>query len=324
MEAKEELISIIIPVYNLADYIRDCLESVLQQTYKKVEILVIDDGSTDDTLVICREYERRDSRIRIICREHEGLSASRNAGNKEAKGEYIAHIDGDDILAPTYIAYLYQLIVKYDADISMCNYIPVFEGQKLPPKKAVNCKDKIKVMTKEQALETLFYQKYFITATWAKLFKRELFLNVAFPYGKLAEDMGSTYKLIHCSEKVVYGSKIQYYYLQRAGSIIHALSSQKGKDYIEQSEDMVKFIEKKYPHLAKAAYCRCFSSYMQVLSNIAFSKIYDAPQKEIRDNIKKYRKSVLFNKKARLVNRGCALVSYFGIWALRLGLMALK
>lgn len=99
-------------------------------------------------------------------------------------------------------------------------------------------------MTKEQALETLFYQKYFITATWAKLFKRKLFSNVEFPYGKLAEDMGSTYKLIHHSGKVVYGSKIQYYYRLRAGSIIHALSIQKGKDYIEQSEDMVKFIEK--------------------------------------------------------------------------------
>lgn len=324
METKEELISIIIPIYNLAEYIRDCLDSVLKQTYKNIEILLIDDGSTDDTVMICREYERKDSRIRIICKEHEGLSAGRNEGNREAKGEYIAHIDGDDILSPTYIAYLYRLVVKYDADISMCNYIPVLEGQKIPPKKAGNRNDKIKVMTKEQALETLFYQKYFITATWAKLFKRKLFSNVEFPYGKLAEDMGSTYKLIHHSGKVVYGSKIQYYYRLRAGSIIHALSVQKGKDYIEQSEDMVKFIEKKYPQLARAAYCRCFSSYMQVLSTVAFSEIYDASQKEIRDNIKKYRKSVLVNRKARLVNRGCAFVSYFGIWALRLGLMTLN
>lgn len=324
MEAKEELITIVIPVYNLEKYVQNCIDSVLSQTYKNLEILLIDDGSTDNTLTICREYAKTDNRIRIICREHEGLSSIRNYGSKEAKGEFIAHIDGDDILEPTYIEYLYRLMVQYDADISMCNYIPVLEGKAITKEKAANSKDKIKVMTKEQALETLFYQKYFTTATWAKLFKKKLFLNVAFPDGKLAEDMGSTYKLIHYSEKVVYGAQIQYYYLQRAGSIIHALSFQKGKDYVELSADMVKFIEEKYPHLINAACSRCFSSNIQVLSTIAFSEIYNTAHKEIIDNIKKYRKNVLFNPKARLVNRGCAFVSYFGIWALKLGLMVLK
>lgn len=324
MEAKEELITIVIPVYNLETYVQNCIDSVLGQTYKNLEILLIDDGSTDNTLTICREYAKTDNRIRVICREHEGLSSIRNHGSKEAKGEYIAHIDGDDILEPTYIEYLYRLMVQYDADISMCNYIPVLEGEMIPKEKAANSKDRIKVMTKEQALETLLYQKYFTTATWAKLFKKKLFLNVEFPYGKLAEDMGSTYKLIHYSEKVVYGSKIQYYYLQRSGSIVHALSSQKGKDYIEQSKNMLEFIEEEYPHLANAAYSRYFSSNIQVLSTVAFSKIYDSSQKEIVENIKKYRKSVLLNRTARLINRGCAFVSYFGIWALRLGLMVLK
>lgn len=324
MEAKKVLITIVIPVYNLEKYVRRCLDSVLEQTYKNIEILIIDDGSTDDSLTICREYAQIDNRIRIICREHEGLSAIRNCGSKEAKGEYIAHIDGDDILEPTYIEYLYWLIEQCDADISMCNYIPVLEGKAIPKERAENSKDRIKVMTKEQALETLFYQKYFTTATWAKLFKKKLFLNVAFPNGKLAEDMGSTYKLIHYSEKVVYGSKIQYYYLQRAESIIHALSFQKGKDYVELSADMVKFILEKYPHLIDAAYSRCFSSNVQVLSTIAFSEIYNVSHTEVIDNIKKYRKNVLFNPKARLVNRGCAFVSYFGIWALKLCLMVLK
>lgn len=324
MEAKEELVTIVIPVYNLAQYVQNCIDSVLRQTYKNIEILIIDDGSSDNTLTICNEYAKRDNRIRVICRKHEGLSAVRNIGSREAKGEYVAHIDGDDILEPSYIEYLYRLIIQYNADISMCNYIPVLEGKKIPRQKAVNSRQEIKVMTKEQALETLLYQKYFITATWAKLFKKELLLKVEFPYKKLAEDMGSTYKLFHYSEKVVYSSKIQYYYLQRTGSIVHALSFQKGKDYIEQSQKMVKFIEVKYPHLTDAAYSRCFSSNIQVLSTIAFSKICDPLYVEVKNNIKKYRKSVLFNSKARLVNRGCAFISYFGIGALKLGLMVLR
>lgn len=324
MERRVELITIVIPVYNLAGYVQNCLNSVLKQTYENIEILIIDDGSTDNTPAICREYAKKDSRIRVICREHEGVSAIRNMGCREAKGEYIALIDGDDLLEPTYIEYLYQLLVKYDADISMCNYIPFFEGKKIPRKEAVNSKDRIKVMTREQALEILLYQKYFITTIWAKLFKKELLLKVEFPYGKLANDMGSIYKLIHYSDKVVYSSKIQYYYLQRAGSIVHALPFQRGKDYIEQSEDMVKFIEEKYPNLVDAAYSRCFSTCIQVLSTVAFFRIYDSSYKEIIDNIKKYRKKVLCNPEARLVNRGCALVSYLGIWVLRLGLMVLK
>ena len=327
MEIKEELITIVIPVYNLGKYIRNCLDSVCAQTYKNLEILLIDDGSTDNTLVICREYAKRDERIRMICREHEGLSAVRNIGSREAKGEYIAHIDGDDILERTYISYLYQLLTEYDADISMCSYIPLWEGREKSQKKAAGKDVKIKVMNREQALEALLYQKHFITATWAKLFKKKLFSKVEFPHGKLAEDMGSTYKLIHCSEKVVYSSKIQYYYLQRSGSIVHALSFQKGKDYLEQSEEMVKFIEKEYPHMIRAAYSRCFSSNIQVLSTITFFKKYDFSKKEmvaeITENIKKYRKNVLFNREARVVNRGCAFVSYFGIWVLRLGLMIL-
>lgn len=321
---EDKLITIVIPTYNVAQYIQGCLDSVLTQTYKKIEILLIDDGSTDGTLAICRKYEKEDNRIRVISSEHEGVSAVRNVGSKEAKGEYIAYIDGDDILEPTYIEYLYQLMERYDADISMCNYIPFWEGKEIPKRKVGDNKEKIKVMTKEQALETLLYQKYFISAVWAKLFKKELFSFVEFPYGKLAEDMGSIYKLIHYSNKVVYSSQIQYYYLQRYGSTTHALSSQQGKDYIEQSEDMVKFIEKKYPHLIHAAYSRCFSSSIQVLSTIAFSEIYNLSHAEIRNIIKKYRGCVLSNPRTRLVNRGCALVSYFGIWVLRLGLMILR
>lgn len=322
MEGK--LITIVIPVYNVAQYVRNCLDSVLAQTYKNVEILMVDDGSIDDTLTICREYEKKDSRIRVISREHEGVAAVRNVGSKEAKGEYIAYIDGDDILEPTYIEYLYRLMIRYDADISICNFIPFFEGKEISKGKAVDSKEKIKVMTGEQALEILLYQKYFTTAAWAKLFKKELFSYVEFPNGKLAEDMGSIYKLIHYSNKVVYSSKIQYYYLQRSGSTTHALSFQQGKDYIELSEEMVKFIEKKYPHLIHAAYSRYFSSSIQVLSTITFSEIYDPSHAQIIKIIKKYRGNVLLNPRTRLVNRGCAFVSYFGIWVLKLGLMVLR
>lgn len=324
METRDDLITVVIPVYNLEQYVKPCIESVLMQTYQNIEILLFDDGSTDTSPEICDEYAKKDTRVRVIHKKNEGVSVIRNIGAKEAKGAYIAHIDGDDILTPAYIEYLYKLVVEYDADISICNFISFMDGTEIPKEKAENGKEDIEVMTKKQALEALLYQKYFTTATWAKLYKRELLLKVEFPYGRLAQDMDSTYKLFHYSNKVVYSSKIQYYYLQRASSVVHACLSKREKDYIELSGDMVKFIEVNYPDLIQAAYSRCFSSNIQVLSTISFNKIYDQSHKININNIKKYRKDVLFNSNARIVNRGCALISYFGIWVLRLGLMIFK
>lgn len=320
----DDLVTIVIPVYNLEQYISVCVDSVLQQTYRNIEILIVDDGSTDASPMICDEFAKKDSRVRVIHKKNEGLSVVRNIGAKEAKGKYIAHIDGDDILMPTYIEHLLSLLVEYNADISMCSFVPFMDGDEIPKGKVQNSRENIKIMTKEQALETFLYQKYFTSSTWGKLFKKELLLRVEFVYGSMCEDMDSIYKLIHYSDKVVYSSKIQYFYRQRLGSIVHTCLLKREKDCIEAADGMVKFIEGYYFNLRHAVYSKCFSSNIQILLTIPFYEVYDSRHKNVIDNIKKYRKDVLLNSKARIVSRGCALVSYFGIWVLKLGLIIFR
>lgn len=218
-------VSVIIPVYNVADYVETCLRSVMTQTYTDLEILVCDDGSTDESGEICDRIAREDARIRVIHTENHGLSAARNACLDMATGEYVAPVDSDDLVATTYIERLVCACVEQDADIAICDYQKIEEAcQTIDQAVSDSAADATAVYTNLECLEHLYHptSSGMSTVAWAKLYRRTLFENpqVRYPIGKLHEDLFTTWKLLYLAQKAVYVRVSLYGYRIRGGSIM--------------------------------------------------------------------------------------------------------
>lgn len=244
-----ELISVIVPIYNVEKYINKCVDSIINQTYKNIEIILVNDGSTDNCYNICNEYEKKDNRIKVIHQENSGLSEARNAGIKIANGEYLAFIDGDDYILEDMLEYLYGLINETNSEISVCNFIRYWNDDKKIVDYDITRK-KI-VLNKEKALKEILKNDLLKSFAWNKLYKKSLFKNVKYPKGMKMEDVATTYKLISNSEKVVIGKVPKYYYIQRDGSILATKSTSMYIDYYKAVYERYKFIDKKYPNLEK-------------------------------------------------------------------------
>lgn len=316
-DVEEAQISVIVAVYNIEDYIERCIKSIIGQTYRNLEIILIDDGSTDCSGKICDSYQKKDERIKVIHKKNGGLSSVRNLGSILATGKYLAHIDGDDFISETYFEYLAALILKSSADIAICDYARVKDSV---PKKIEKKRETVLEMDSKTALKELLYQKHFTTSSWAKLFTTEQIRGINFPQRSNAEDMATTYKILEAAQRVVYGGQVQYFYFQRDSSIIHSCTPKRERDYIDASVKMLEYISLKYPDLAKAAASRCFSSCIQILMQIPYKEIYRQEHSETAALVKKLRKEVLLDNNARVRNRGCALVSYLGLSALKISL----
>jgi len=217
MNDSEPLISVIVPVYNVKPYLPKCLDSICGQTYTNLEIIVVDDGSTDGSGIICDEYAAKDSRIKVIHQENGGLSVARNKGLDVATGEYIAFVDSDDWIDREMYKELYENLVKQGVDISMCSYI-----QHYPNRSRAKCNSgKTHVWTGREAIRELIAGKRVATMVWDKLYNKSLFDEIRFPDGKIFEDAAIIYKLFAKSGKVSQVEKPYYHYLSRQGSIIN-------------------------------------------------------------------------------------------------------
>ena len=226
------LISIIVPIYNVELYLRRCLDSVLNQTYTNLEIILVDDGSPDGCPQICDEYAAKDKRIIVIHKGNGGLSTARNAGLDICKGEYISFIDSDDWVSEKYIETLFNISTKENADIAIGEYIST-SGNILKEQNSIF----IKTFSSKEALFRLFSKNNTTyTISCAKLYKRELFSSLRFPIGKYHEDEFTTYILFYNSKKIAYTSEILYYYYQRAGSIVST----------RHPWDVLEFLEQRY------------------------------------------------------------------------------
>ncbi len=229
---KSTLISIIVPVYKVEEYINKCVDSIINQTYKNLEIILVDDGSPDNCPKICDEYAKKDSRIKVIHKPNGGLSDARNRGIKEATGEYIGFIDSDDYIDEGMYEYLYELIKKYDADISICGHRDVG----LVNREGVVPNEELKLNNIE-ALKILAEDGVIKNHAVTKLYKRSLFIdnNIEYPVGKIMEDILTTYKLIEKSKVIVVGTKTFYNYLKREDSITGKKSAQRYISHVENS-----------------------------------------------------------------------------------------
>lgn len=204
------LISLIVPVYNVKDYLKTCLQSILEQTYKNLEIILVDDGSDDGSSGICDEYARMDQRIKTIHLPHSGVSAARNAGLAAATGELLGFVDSDDWIDHDMYQYLYALMQEHDADVSACTYLLEQEGR---PSKIINNTGKLYVFSRKEIIRALVKNDLVKNYLWAKLFKRKLFDRLSFPVGRVYEDVAVLYKVFYSSQKVVLSCVSKYHYM---------------------------------------------------------------------------------------------------------------
>lgn len=239
----EKLISIIVPIYNVECYLKRCVESIQNQTYKNLEIILVDDGSPDRCGEICDAYAKEDMRIRVLHKENGGLSDARNAGIQVANGEYIGFVDSDDYINTHMYECLLQSITNTSADVAICGLRYV--------KDADSCDVNQIQYTDEIREETLsgreVQDKYFdkiervtFTVAWNKLYKRELFETIRYPKGKLHEDEFTTYKLLYQAKRIAVINEIGYYYVIREGSIMGRFNA-KRYDLLEAYRSKMNF-----------------------------------------------------------------------------------
>ena len=237
-----ELITVIIPCYNVEKYLSECIDSILNQTYPCLEILLINDGSTDSTGDICDRYKQKDSRIRVIHQSNKGLAATRNIGLKAAKGKYIFWVDSDDYVCLNIIEKLYRLLIDYSADMSICNYIDgpsrnyVFNSKKY----FIECIDS------RQALNYIYknpHYSFVMVAAWAKLIKKSCYDSLKYPEGKIFEDIYISHHLINNCQQIVYTDEIMYYYYQSPNSILGKKFYKAKLDYLGAFEERIHFFE---------------------------------------------------------------------------------
>lgn len=279
-------ISIIVPIYNTKKYLNRCLDSIIEQSYKNIEIILIDDGSTDGSEIICEQYLNKDKRIRLFHTDNRGLSQARNLGLEKANGAYIAFVDSDDYIERNMMEKLYNMIYQYKAEISVCGFIK---------RKQEN---KIHIYNTEQALEKMIdYNDCFAINVWNKLYKRELWDMVKFKPNCIYEDINTTMKLIARAKTIAYTTEQLYHYTQREGSLSKQGYTKQELDRIYNSKELYNFIEQEFPRLK-----RQFKTYYLFNELAVINKMIKSNREElifiknIRKEINKNISTIIFSK----------------------------
>lgn len=215
-------ISIIVPVYNLEDYLPKCIDSVLMQTFTNFELILVNDGSTDNSGEICNEYAKNDHRIKVVHKANGGVASSRNTGLEVAKGKYIGFVDNDDYINQYMFEMLYNNAIIHSADIVVCGYMDVDEGQ-YENTKVLHSNYQIKHFNNIEALNELYtINNVTFLVPWNKLYKKSLFEDIKYEVGILCDDETVAHKIFYESKKITYINVALYYYVKRMGSITNS------------------------------------------------------------------------------------------------------
>lgn len=276
------LISVIVPVYNVEKYLRKCVDSIINQTYNNIEILLIDDGSTDGSGAICDEYSQRYDIVTAYHKQNGGLSSARNYGIERAKGEFIGLVDSDDYIHEEMYDRLYTLLVENDADLSECKLADVYNGKV----RSSNKKIEVLIVNSETAIDYAFKAEIASVAAVDKLYRRSLFDNVRYPEGKTIEDGYVIVDILSACSKIVISTEQLYYYVHRKGSITTNAFSKKNLDAIITYEKNYNIIKNKYPAIVDTAKMRLCWAYFYVLDKIIYDKT--AENRDIKKDVIKY------------------------------------
>lgn len=286
------LISIIVPIYNVEKYLSKCIESILEQTYTNFELILVNDGSPDKCGIICNEYAKKDSRIKVIHKKNGGLSSARNIGIDVAKGEYLGFVDSDDYIEPYMYEYLLKAALDNECSLSVCNINYVFEDGKIL-NKVTNASDEVLNFV-EAITEMNTYEKFDMGA-WSKLYKRDLFENLRFPEGKLSEDFYIMYKIFDRAQKIAYVSTPCYNYLQRANSITK--NKKINHDFAYAAYEQMNYLNEKYPELTVLGHTSYASATLTVYNFYLKNKV-KCPKSVVREYKKIIKENIIYIRQA--------------------------
>lgn len=311
------IVSVVVPVYNVESYLPRCLQSISSQTHRELEILLVDDGSTDSSGELCDAFAAGDPRARVIHKSNGGLSDARNAGIGIATGDFILCIDSDDFVTADHIELLLTSSLENDADIATSAFMRITDADPADMT-AVGRREATEVLDTHTALRRLFYQRGITTSAWGKLYRRSLFDGITYPVGKLHEDLDTTYRIFAKASKVVVGTEMTYRYTERRGSITGAGFSERRLDALTFAEEAVKFIAGSTPALLDSATNRLFMEAVFVMSVMPIrDKQAGRHLKRVWEVIHQTRARVIRDRKSRGHVRLFALAAYFGKHSVR-------
>ena len=285
------LISVIVPVYRVEKYLERCVKSILFQTYKNLEVILVDDGSPDQCPAICDACAEKDARVKVIHQENKGLSGARNAGIDAASGEYLAFVDSDDYVSPHFIEELYQLLQDTGCAIGQCRFSYVKGDGLVEEGDSAFC-----IYRGESLMEQLYGPEEKATCfvvAWNKLYRAELFkeTGIRYPEGRIHEDEATTYRLFHEAKKLAFLDRALYgYYTENGGSITSVFST-KRLQWLTAHEERIAFFKKNgYEKLLPAAYRKlcdaCITFYFRCTEQV---KDAEELKKELRKRLETYR-----------------------------------
>lgn len=283
LKETEQLVSVIVPVYKVEKYLRHCVDSIINQTYRNLEIILVDDGSTDNCGQICDEYAKTDNRIRVIHKSNGGLSAARNAGIKAMHGEYLMFVDSDDYITEDCIAYLYNLSVRFNADLVIGGFEKFEDETSIVIETTASENDTIQRITNQEAMKNTFING---CAAWARLYKSDVHRSILFPVGEINEDEAVVLSLLDNCQTVVTANKVIYKYRYRSHSITSTSWHRRKLDWCNHCKNNLNFVLEKYPELIPYAKRRYCSSVIWALNNMT------ADKNQFSDLIPKYREEL--------------------------------
>ena len=244
------LISVIVPVYKVEPYLDRCVQSIIDQTYSNLEIILVDDGSPDNCPAMCDAWAEKGPRIKVIHKDNGGLSDARNAGMEVASGELIGFIDSDDWIEPNMYQLLYDNMQRNNADISVCGVEMNWEGN-LPPH-MLTCKGNC-VLSTEDAMRAIIEESWLKQPVWYKLYKTDQIKNIPFAVGKYHEDVFWSYQAIAKARRISVCDTPCYHYIQRGNSIMGTSFSLKRLDALEAQENRLQYLSVHFPSLVSTA-----------------------------------------------------------------------
>lgn len=307
---RDALISVIVPVYNVEAYLARCVDSILAQTYKNLQILLVDDGATDASGRICDEYAAADPRITVIHKKNGGLSSARNAGIEAAQGEYLAFVDSDDWIEPEMYAHMLTLMEKYRGTLVCAGRYDV--NGATGEKKVGLCPKDERCISAEEMVGKIFLWDGCDSSACDKLYHRSLFATFRYPEGKVCEDVPTTYKIVLQAQRVVLCDRPFYNYYHRSGSISMASAiTEKTFHFSQHTAEIYPYIREHHPKIElQARYLRVRSlSHILLLLEQAdgqvrqtFVRQYRQAQNDLRKHTGFILKSAYFGKKEKITD----------------------
>ena len=315
MSKKEPLVSVIVPIYNVEKYVRECLESILNQSYRNIEVLMINDGSTDGSSKICKEYEERDKRFKLYNKKNGGLSDARNYGLDRIKGEYVCFVDGDDIITTHFIMRLCNSLLSTGkkCSFSCCRYKRFSHHEKNGSEDCKDCNDVI-LDSRAYLIKTLYQKDHtlYTVSVCTKMFRGDFLKRIRFPVGVLYEDLAIVDETVGEANAIIVCDAPLYLYRSTPDSITKGGFESRKVILI----DHCSFLVNKYSsdkQLRRAANAMLFARTFELLLLFTYSGEKDkAVLNQMWGTIKKIRVGVLFDRSVRLFVRFVALVSFSG------------